>query len=319
MAKKEQHQRTDEGRRAVFRIPTTAYLAIGLLTICVTPVALGEIGGFQWLYVFPLALLVFVARTRTVATREGLQVRTVFGKRDLPWSSLKGLAITGKARVRAVLGDDTQISLPTVRTRHLPVLALVSEGKIQDPSGVLSDEELTGQASASESGEAEGSGAPSPSGGETPAEASPSGGETPVGPSPASGETSSAPSPIDGETTAAPSPADVETPSPSGGDTPAGPAPAGGETSSIPSPVSGEPLTAPSPMNGETPSTPSPVNGETAFAPSPTGGEMHSTPPSTVADPPAPAEPATPAASSPADDAKRARTETGGAEGKAGE
>ncbi|WP_208637312.1 PH domain-containing protein [Amycolatopsis echigonensis] len=145
MAKKQQEQRADEGRKAVFRIPTTAYLAIGLLTVCVTPIALGEIGGFQWLYVFPLALLVFVARTRTVATREGLHVRTVFGQRDLPWSSLKGLAITNKARVRAVLGDDTQVSLPTVRTRHLPVLALVSEGKIQDPSGVLSDEELTGQ------------------------------------------------------------------------------------------------------------------------------------------------------------------------------
>lgn len=145
VAKKQQDQRADEGRKAVFRIPTTAYLAIGLLTVCVTPIALGEIGGFQWLYVFPLALLVFVARTRTVATREGLHIRTVFGKRDLPWSSLKGLAITNKARVRAVLSDDTQVSLPTVRTRHLSVLALVSEGKIQDPSGVLSDEELTGR------------------------------------------------------------------------------------------------------------------------------------------------------------------------------
>jgi len=146
VAKKQQHQRADEGRKAVFRIPTTAYLAIGLLTICVTPIALGEIGGFQWLYVFPLALLVFVARTRTVATREGLHVRTVFGQRELPWSSLKGLAIH-KARVRAVLGDDTQVSLPTVRTRHLPVMALVSEGKIKDPSGVLSDEELAGRKS----------------------------------------------------------------------------------------------------------------------------------------------------------------------------
>ncbi|MFF0145659.1 PH (Pleckstrin Homology) domain-containing protein [Amycolatopsis sulphurea] len=147
MAEKEQDQRAEEGRKAVFRIPSTAYLAIGLLTVCVTPVALGEIGGFQWLYVFPLALLVFVARTRTVATKEGMNVRTVFGKRDLPWSSLKGLAITNKARVRAVLGDDTQVPLPTVRTRHLPVLALVSEGKIKDPSGVLSDDELKAGAS----------------------------------------------------------------------------------------------------------------------------------------------------------------------------
>lgn len=144
---KEQDQSVDEGRKAVFKIPSTAYLAIGLLTVCVTPIALGEIGGLQWLYVFPIGLFVFVARWRTVATKQGLAVRTVFGQRDLPWSSLKGLAITGKSRVRAVLRDDTQISLPTVRTRHLPVLALVSEGVVKDPSGVLGDEDVkTGKA-----------------------------------------------------------------------------------------------------------------------------------------------------------------------------
>ncbi|QRP44537.1 PH domain-containing protein [Amycolatopsis sp. FDAARGOS 1241] len=142
MAEEKQDKRADEGRKAVFKIPNTAYMAIALLTVCVTPIALGEINGLQWLYIFPVALFVFVLRTRTVATRAGLEVRTVFGKRDLPWSALKGLAITDRARVRAVLGDDTQITLPTVRTRHLPVLSLVSEGKIKDPSGVLSEDDL---------------------------------------------------------------------------------------------------------------------------------------------------------------------------------
>ncbi|WP_344867489.1 PH domain-containing protein [Amycolatopsis ultiminotia] len=173
MAEKEQDQRADEGRKAVFRIPSTAYLAIGLLIVCVTPVALGEINGFQWLYIFPLALLVFVARTRTVATKDGLQVRTVFGKRDLPWSALKGLAITDKARVRAVLGDETQITLPTVRTRHLPVLALVSGGKIKDPSGVLKDEELRSPGTGGEPAEPAAEHEPR----EAPAETGPSDGE----------------------------------------------------------------------------------------------------------------------------------------------
>jgi hypothetical protein len=183
VAKKQQEQRADEGRKAVSRIPTTAYIAIGLLTVCVTPVALGEIGGFQWLYVFPIALFVFVLRTRTVADREGLQVRTLFGKRDLPWTSLKGLAIA-KARVRAVLQDDTQIALPTVRTRHLPVLALVSEGKIKDPSGVLSDEDLTGRKPAAKPSPETGDEAPAAAEADTSAEqppASPANGdETPA-------------------------------------------------------------------------------------------------------------------------------------------
>ncbi|MFJ7218384.1 PH domain-containing protein [Amycolatopsis sp. NPDC098790] len=149
MAEKEQ----DEGRKAVFRIPRTSFMAIALLTICVTPVALGDIPYLQWLYIFPIALAVFVVRTRTVANREGLAIRTMFGHRDLPWSALKGLAITKKSRVLAVLKDDTKVALPTVRTRHLPVLSLVSEGLVADPSGLLDAEDIKpgrSEASASE-------------------------------------------------------------------------------------------------------------------------------------------------------------------------
>ena len=138
VAEKEQ----DEGRKAVFRIPRTSFMAIALLTICVTPIALGEIPYLQWLYVFPIALAVFVVRTRTIATREGLATRTMFGHRDVPWSALKGLAITKKSRVQAVLKDDTKLPLPTVRTRHLPVLSLVSEGLVADPSGQLDADDV---------------------------------------------------------------------------------------------------------------------------------------------------------------------------------
>jgi hypothetical protein len=138
VAEKEQ----DEGRKAIFRIPRTSFMAIALLTICVTPIALGEIPYLQWLYIFPIALAVFVIRTRTIATREGLATRTMFGHRDVPWSALKGLAITKKSRVQAVLKDDTKLPLPTVRTRHLPVLSLVSEGLVADPSGQLAAEDI---------------------------------------------------------------------------------------------------------------------------------------------------------------------------------
>ncbi|WP_020644200.1 PH domain-containing protein [Amycolatopsis balhimycina] len=149
MAEKQQ----DEGRKAVFRIPRTSFMAIALLTICVTPIALGEIPYLEWLYLFPIALAVFVVRTRTVATRDGLAIRTMFGKRDVPWSALKGLAITKKARVQAVLKDDTKVPLPTVRTRHLPVLSLVSDGLVADPSGQLSAEDIQPGASETSAGE----------------------------------------------------------------------------------------------------------------------------------------------------------------------
>ncbi|WP_307849445.1 PH domain-containing protein [Qaidamihabitans albus] len=132
-------QQPDESRRAVFRVPGIALLAVIILLFCVTPAAFA-LPGLQALYLVPLGLTVWIIRTRTVATREGLTVRTMFRTRHLPWTALKGLALTERSKVRAVLADDSRIALPAVRTRHLPVLALVSEGRLPDPSGVLAEE-----------------------------------------------------------------------------------------------------------------------------------------------------------------------------------
>ncbi|PXY28311.1 hypothetical protein BAY60_11105 [Prauserella muralis] len=128
-----------EGRRAVFRVPGTALLTIIILLFCITPAAFA-LPGLQALYLIPIGLTVWIIRTRTTATREGLTVRTMFGTRELPWEALSGLAITPKSKVQAVLADGGKVTLPTVRTRHLPVLSLVSEGRVPDPSGVLAEE-----------------------------------------------------------------------------------------------------------------------------------------------------------------------------------
>lgn len=129
----------DKGRKAVFRIPGTALLAVVVLMVCLVPTAFSGVPGLWALYVVPLALIVFVVRTRTVANGDGLAVRTMFGHRELPWATLKGLAITNRAKIKAVLTDDTEVPLPTVRTRHLPVISLVSQGRLKDPSGLTDD------------------------------------------------------------------------------------------------------------------------------------------------------------------------------------
>lgn len=126
-------------RKATFRVPLIALLAIFGLMVCLAPTAFAEVPGLWALYVIPLGMIVYVVRTRTVATPERLAVRTVFGHRDLPWEAMKGLSITKRAKVRAVLTDDTTIPLPSVRTRHLPVLALVSGGRLKDPTGLVDD------------------------------------------------------------------------------------------------------------------------------------------------------------------------------------
>ncbi|MEU0463968.1 PH domain-containing protein [Amycolatopsis sp. NPDC006131] len=128
-----------EGRKAIFRVPLITLLAVVFLAVCMIPAAFADVPGLWLMYVIPIGLFVFVVRTRTVASARGLDVRTVFGHRELPWSSLKGLAINDKAKVRAVLTDGSEVPLPSVRTRHLPVISLVSEGRMKDPSGLTDD------------------------------------------------------------------------------------------------------------------------------------------------------------------------------------
>jgi Bacterial PH domain len=118
--------------RLLFRVPPTAVLGALLLAVTAIPFAFGA-PGFYAIFVIPLALIIWILRTRTTADADGLTVRRVLTKRTLPWSSLKGLRLTKRAGVRAVLTDDTEVALPSVRTRHLPALALISGGRLDDP------------------------------------------------------------------------------------------------------------------------------------------------------------------------------------------
>jgi hypothetical protein len=118
----------------VFRIPGVAVLGALLIAVAATPIV--AVGHWLFLiYLIPLAAIVFILRTRTTADGEGLVVRTVFTSRTLPWSGLKGLRLTKRSGVRAVLTDDSEVPLPSVRTRHLPALALISGGRLDDPLG----------------------------------------------------------------------------------------------------------------------------------------------------------------------------------------
>ncbi|WP_277669597.1 PH domain-containing protein [Saccharomonospora viridis] len=124
------------GKRAVFRIPGTALIGVLMLFMCMFPLA-ATLPYLLVLLLVPIVLAVWVVRTRTEATEQGLIVRTLRGTRKLAWDSIKGFTITPKSAVVAVLHDDTTVPLPSVRTRHLPVLSLVSDGRVPDPSGLL--------------------------------------------------------------------------------------------------------------------------------------------------------------------------------------
>lgn len=119
--------------RLVFRTPATAVLGALLFAVGAIPFAFAA----PWLfvvYVLPIAAIVAVLRLRTTADAQGLVARTVFGRHELAWSDVRALRVSERSWVRAVLDDDREQVLPTVRARHLPALALVSGGRLADPT-----------------------------------------------------------------------------------------------------------------------------------------------------------------------------------------
>jgi len=102
-----------------FRYPRTAYIAAGLLAICLTPMVRN--GWLALLYVIPVIAVAYIARTGTDADHSGLTVRTLLGSERLSWSQVSGLRVGGHGELYAVIGDQ-QMRLPTARVGDLQKL-----------------------------------------------------------------------------------------------------------------------------------------------------------------------------------------------------
>ncbi|GGM36419.1 hypothetical protein GCM10012275_04560 [Longimycelium tulufanense] len=138
--------------RAVFRHNPIGIFGVFFLALCMTPVAWGA-PGLQAIYLLPLGLLVWLLRVRTDVGVEGIRLRTVLGRRELPWSELTSLRVSERSWVRAVLRDGTEVTLPSVRARHLPLLATVS-GRLPNPIAEQGESSATVDGDASENPEA---------------------------------------------------------------------------------------------------------------------------------------------------------------------
>jgi hypothetical protein len=119
--------------RLVFRIPATAVLGALLFAITATPFAWAAPGLFA-VYLVPVVAIAWVLRVRTIADQEKLVARTLFSRHVLPWSEVRAFRVSERSWVRAVVEDGKELPLPTVRTRHLPALALISGGRMEDPT-----------------------------------------------------------------------------------------------------------------------------------------------------------------------------------------
>ena len=115
-----------------FRPPLTGLIAVWGLAVCVTPVAFGA-PGLQVLYLLPLAITVWLLRTRTIVGPDAMVAHRVTGSRSLGWSEISALRVDERSRIWAVLHDGAEVWLPVVRARDLPVLSSASRGRLPDP------------------------------------------------------------------------------------------------------------------------------------------------------------------------------------------
>ncbi|GAA2779137.1 PH domain-containing protein [Saccharopolyspora taberi] len=135
-----------------FRITPVALLAAVTLVAGATPVAWSAGPWALSIYLVPLAIAVWVLRTRTTVNAEGVTARRVLGSTRFGWDELASLRLDQKRWLRAVLSSGKEVELPAVRVRDLPRLAALSGGRLADPTAPSRDAD-TGESERPDSAE----------------------------------------------------------------------------------------------------------------------------------------------------------------------
>ncbi|WP_197381074.1 PH domain-containing protein [Mycolicibacterium mengxianglii] len=109
-----------------------AHFAVGFFTLgLLVPV-------LTWTWTFPLLVIpvllsASIIRWRTVADRETVTVRTLWGSTTVRWEQIKGLRFEKSTWARAQLTDGSRLRLPAVTFATLPLLTEASGGRVPNP------------------------------------------------------------------------------------------------------------------------------------------------------------------------------------------
>ncbi|MEW5809010.1 MAG: PH domain-containing protein [Actinomycetota bacterium] len=117
----------------VIRISPMAHLAVALFALALLSIVFAGPGWFAALLLIPVLLSVAVARYRTIADRDTVTVRTLFGKQTMRWDDIDGLRFGKKAWALARRSDGSETPLPPVTFASLPVLTAASGGRVPNP------------------------------------------------------------------------------------------------------------------------------------------------------------------------------------------
>jgi hypothetical protein len=126
----------------VFRNSPLAVLAAIAFMVCFTPVAL-TVPGMTVLYLIPIGMVFWVLRVRTTVDADTIAARGTLRTQRVDWADVTALRLRTRSRISAVLTSGTELPLPAVHVRDLPVLAMMSGGRLPDPSAEAGAPERT--------------------------------------------------------------------------------------------------------------------------------------------------------------------------------
>ena len=132
---REEGRQVREGARALVFKPSRLTIAVALVAVAGALPLLFSVPYFWLSLLIPIAIIVWVLRTRTTVDPDSLTVRTVASSRTVRWDDVRGLRLGKRSSVAAVLADETELTLAAVKVRDLPVLSLASGGRVADPVG----------------------------------------------------------------------------------------------------------------------------------------------------------------------------------------
>ena len=118
---------------ARMRMSRTALLPVVLLLLCVVPLAFASAWTLVLLLV-PALAAAWVVRVGVDVGDEGITVRSLAGRRDVPWAELAGVRVGPRRDLWLVTTRGTEVRLPVLRARDLPRLAALSGGRIPSPA-----------------------------------------------------------------------------------------------------------------------------------------------------------------------------------------
>ena len=117
---------------ARFRMNRTTLLAVFAFAICLTTLTAAS-PWFLLVLVVPVVIAAWVLRTGFDIDGEAVTVRSLLGRRRVPWTEVAGVRVGGNADLWLVTTRGTELRLPAVRARDLPAIGQASEGRIPVP------------------------------------------------------------------------------------------------------------------------------------------------------------------------------------------